>query len=80
MATIDNQDIIDSIIKNNGFYPGDEDKPPVTKIVRYNNQWGGKSTAIIYAYENQNRYEESVYCKNVEIVWIKNETNTNQTK
>ena len=73
MSTIDNKGIIDTLIKNNGVWPGDEDKPPVTKIVEYTNQWGGLSTAVVYKTDNQNKYEESPACINVKTIWIRTE-------
>ena len=71
MATISSPEVINILIENNGFYPGDENRPPVTKIVEYRNQWGGKSTAIVYQNENQNRYEESPVCFEVKTIWIR---------
>ena len=71
MSTIDNKEIINLIIKYNGVYLGDEHLPPVTKIVEYDNQWGGHSTALIYKNENQNKYEESPACRNVRAIWTR---------
>jgi len=42
----------------------------VTKVVEYDNQWGGRSTAILYAHHNQMKYEESPACSNVRTIWV----------
>ena len=73
MATIDSHEVIESIIANNGVHPGDEDMPPVVKIVTYDNQWGGKSTAVVYKGEDYYRYENSGHCANVKTIWTREE-------
>ncbi len=48
MATIDSQGIIDVLLANDGIYPGD---PPVVRIVRFTNGWGGRTHGIVYEAE-----------------------------
>lgn len=65
MATL-SKEIIDKIIANNGHYPGD---PRISRVVKYTNQWGGESYAVIYPFEDQLRYHNSAHCFNVEVIW-----------
>lgn len=58
--------IADEVIANDGYYPGD---PRVTKVVQYQNQWGGTSYALVYHFEDQMRYENSSACFNVKVIW-----------
>lgn len=73
MATIDNPEVLQAIMDGNGVYPGDEDQPPVVKIVSYDNQWGGSSRAVVYAGEDYDRYEKSMFCRNVQTIWTRKE-------
>lgn len=65
MATI-SEEIAKKIIANDGYY---EDDPRVSKVVKYNNAFGGESWAIVYPHEFQMRYEESPSCANVQVLW-----------
>jgi hypothetical protein len=62
--TIDSQEMIDTIIAGNGFYPGDEKLPagPVVRIVQYTNAWGNQTHGVVYEAEAQAgrlyRYEQ----------------------
>lgn len=41
-----------------------------TKVITYNNQFDGALTyACVFRRENQNKYEESPACHNVQTVW-----------
>jgi hypothetical protein len=50
MATIDSQDIIDTLLENDGIYPGDEHMP-VVRIVQYTNSYGDRTHGIVYERE-----------------------------
>jgi hypothetical protein len=65
MATV-SKEMAMSLIAADGYYPGD---PRATKVVRYTNNWGGESYAIVWPSENQMRYELSDACHNVEVLW-----------
>lgn len=65
MATIDKETAI-YMIANNGRYADDQ---PCSKIVAYDNAFGGRSYAIVYPHEDQMRYENSPACANVETLW-----------
>jgi hypothetical protein len=61
MATIDDQGIIDTLLANDGIYPGDEHMP-VVRIVRYVNGSGDRTYGIVYEREAElgllHRYEQ----------------------
>lgn len=65
MATI-SKEMVEMLIGNDGYYPGD---PRISKAVRYNNQYGGESYAIVYPHEDQFRYENSPACSDVVTIW-----------
>lgn len=65
MATV-SKTMAYQIIARDGYYPGD---PRVTKVVRYDNNYGGTCYALVWPHENQMRYEESPDCRNVEVIW-----------
>jgi hypothetical protein len=66
MATINSKEIVDTIIANNGIYPGDT---PVVRIVQYNNQWDeGIAYGLIYQGEDLNRYFVPA-CHNPVVIW-----------
>jgi hypothetical protein len=67
MATVDSREIVDAIIKGNGFYPGDDDR--VVRIVQYNNMFnGGIAYGLIYQGEDLNRYFVP-QCRNAKSIW-----------
>jgi hypothetical protein len=68
MGTIDNKDIVDSIIAANGQrYP---DERPVVKIVRYSNMFnGGTAYGCIYEGEDLNKYHPSDAIIDPETIW-----------
>lgn len=45
MSSIDSADIIRTMLKNDGVYPGD---PPCSAIYRYTNMWGGTTFKVCY--------------------------------
>jgi hypothetical protein len=53
VATMNNRDYVEQIIKGKGFYPGDEDSPlgPVVRIVGYNNIADEHVYGIVYRCE-----------------------------
>jgi hypothetical protein len=64
--------IADAVIAGNGFYPGDEHLPPVTKIVQYRDNWGGTDNlGLIRADEPQDRYETAPDCHDPKVIWVK---------
>jgi hypothetical protein len=65
MATV-SQEMAESIIAADGYYPGD---PRCTKVLRYTNDWGNECYALVWPHENQMRYEESSSCSNVVVLW-----------
>ena len=70
MSTI-SKEIAEQLIANNGRY---EDDTPASKIVTYDNRYGGKSWAVVYPHEDQMRYEDSHACRNVTTLWTLKET------
>jgi hypothetical protein len=66
MATV-SEALARKIIANNGYYQND---PRVVQVVKYQNAWGGESWAILYPPDVAvDRYAESEYVRNPEIVW-----------
>jgi len=45
-----------------------EDDMP-TKIVKYQNAWGGESYGMVTIREDQDRYRPSEYVRNPETIW-----------
>lgn len=45
MSSIDSADIIRTMLKNDGAYPGD---PPCSAIYQYENMWGGTTFKVCY--------------------------------
>ena len=45
MSSIDNRNIICTILKNGGVYPDD---PPCQTVYRYENAWGGTTYKLCY--------------------------------
>jgi hypothetical protein len=67
MATVNDREIVDLIIRGNGFYP--EDDIRVVRIVQYNNQFNGKvAYGLIYEGEDINRYFVP-QCHNAHSIW-----------
>lgn len=62
MGTVRKQ-IADDIIA--GMY---QDDMPM-KIVKYRNKWGDETYGLIYAHDNQDRYEASEYVINPTVYW-----------
>lgn len=73
MATIDSKLFIDNIIKNNGFYNGDDeeapDNPRIVKIVEFINMKGKTAWAVISERENLFRYSSSKFVRNPRTIW-----------
>lgn len=70
MATIDDKAIIDTMIRNEGYYPGD---PRVERIVEYTNAYGNRTWGVVWENEPEHaryRYlEETEYVRNPKILW-----------
>lgn len=70
MATIDNKQIIDDIIRDNGYY--DED-PQVYMIVEYTNAYGNVTWGVTWSNESSQqrvRYlDETEYIRNPKVIW-----------
>jgi hypothetical protein len=70
VTTVNSREIVDLIIEGNGFYPGDEDIPPVVKIVQYNNQFnGGIAYGLIYEGMRLDSYHTAPACHNPVTIW-----------
>lgn len=65
MSTI-SQEIAEQMVANDGRY-GDDTQ--CSKIVSYDNAFGGTSWAVVYPHEDQMRYENSPYCTHVLTLW-----------
>lgn len=69
MASINSRETVDTLIANNGIYPGDEDMP-VVRIVQYNNMFDGRVTyGLVYSGEALDRYHASPACLNPKTIW-----------
>lgn len=70
MATIDDKEIINNIIKNNGYY---EDDPRVYMIVEYTNSFGNIAWGVTWNNESRGirtRYlDETEYINNPRVIW-----------
>lgn len=66
MATIDSKEIVDELIANNGNY---EDDPPVMKIVKYTNAWGGTGYGLIHKGQPLDMYRETAFVRNPETIF-----------
>ena len=66
MPTV-SKSIADRVVSGNGWYPGDS--TPVTKIVEYDNAFGGVSYGLIYENQNPDTYEETEYVRNPRTYW-----------
>ncbi len=70
MATIDDKNIIDELVKNNGHY---EDDPRAHMIVEYTNAYGNTTWGVTWINEHparRNRYlEENQYINNPKVIW-----------
>jgi hypothetical protein len=68
MATIDSKEIIDTLLNNNGYFPGD---PQIYMIVEYTNHYGNKTWGVTWPHEKgRDRYlVESDYVRNPTIIW-----------
>jgi hypothetical protein len=79
--TIDSQEMIDTIIAGNGFYPGDEKLPdgPIVRIVQYTNAWGNRTHGVVYEAEARAgrlyRYEQvSNVISDPVVIWTRTTT------
>lgn len=70
MATIDNKDIIDTLIANNGYY---EDDPRAYMIVEYRNSYGNITYGVTWINEapaRRTRYlDETDYVNEPRVIW-----------
>lgn len=68
MATIDSKHIIDELIENDGYYPGD---PRIYMIVEYTNAYGNQTWGVTWPNERgRDRYlEETEWVRNPKIIW-----------
>lgn len=66
MATV-SEEIARIIIDNDGYY---SDDPRVMQVVKYDNAFGGKSWAILYAQDVEiDRYAPTEWVRNPQVVW-----------
>ncbi len=74
MATIDNKQMIDKLIANNGCYEGD---PQIYQIVEYINAYGNITWGVTWSNEHpamRRRYEiESQFINDPHVIWKKND-------
>lgn len=77
MATINSKEMIETIIKNDGYY---DDDPRVIKITQYTNYYDGICFGVVWENERRlgqeylNRYqEETEYVRNPRIIWFVDE-------
>ena len=66
MPSVDNKELIDEIIKNDGYY---YDDPRVLKIHSYTNEWGGVTYHLAYTPEQIDSLLTSPYCHNIKQLW-----------
>lgn len=67
MATVDKATAL-KIIASDGYY---EDDPRVHQVLKYDNAFGGESYAILYEQDvAMDRYAESDFIRNPQILWI----------
>lgn len=73
MATIDSKDFVDNIIRNNGFYNGDDedapDNPRCVKIVEFINMGGRIAWGVMFEGDNLNKYAASEFVRNPRTIW-----------
>jgi hypothetical protein len=71
MATIDSKDVIDALIKNNGYY---DDDPRAFMIVEYTNAYGNQTWGVTWVNETgKYRYlEETPFVRNPKVIWMAN--------
>lgn len=68
MATVD-KDFADNIVRNNGYFDGDDDNPPVVKIVKYNNAFGGIGYGVLFPDDDPEKYAASPFIGNPTVYW-----------
>ena len=66
MATVDNKEIIDELIANNGEY---SDDPPVKYIVSYETMEGKTTWGICYSEQDLINYLDSPFCENQKMIF-----------
>jgi hypothetical protein len=73
MATIDSKEIIDELIRNDGYY---DDDPRVYQIVEYTNAYGNITWGVTWDREGdgKRRYEKHnpPYINNPKVIWRAN--------
>lgn len=68
MATV-SKDLADTMIANNGVYPGDEHLPPCVRIIEYTNSFGsGQSYGLEYKGQ-EGKYSASQFVINPKVYW-----------
>jgi hypothetical protein len=73
MATVDKA-FADNIIRHNGYYDGNtdnsiDDNPPVVKIVKYDNAFGGVGYGLLFPDDDPEKYAASPFIGNPQTVW-----------
>ena len=64
MSTVDKR-FADDIIRRDGRY---EDDPQITRIIQYDNHWGGVSYGIEYEGQ-EGKYDASDFIRNPRVYW-----------
>lgn len=72
MSTVD-KDFADNMVKNNGFYNGDDDNscgdnPRCVLVTEYDNAFGGISYGVTFEGE-RNKYTESEFVRKPRTYW-----------
>lgn len=79
MSTINNRELINKIIANNGYYETD---PRVYCIVEYINAWGNVAYGVTWINESpvprdRYRYHNPPYVNNPKVIWSVDENSNN---
>ncbi len=70
MSTV-NKEFADKVVAANGIlYPDDAFEPPITRLVKYTNAWGGEAYGMTFQGQDQDKYmRPTEYVQNPSIYW-----------
>lgn len=70
MSTVD-KSFADMVVAAKGvLYPDDPFEPPITRIVKYTNAWGGEGYGVTFADQDQDKYmRPSEYVRDPSVYW-----------
>jgi len=74
MATVNDRELVDRLIANNGHYEANwrDDPtadPPVLSITEYTNDWGGTSYGLCYPADPPDKYAASLFVHQPKILF-----------